>query len=129
MHWIQENTADGAKFLANSFFTYEGNVIVGSDAGWWLPLLTGRANTVPPITYGHEVAYEPDYVTRVNEFARLVNDNGLTKEETVDLLKQEGISHVYIGQKGGSLSQEALEASEAYDLVYHKDRVWIYGLR
>jgi hypothetical protein len=37
--WIQENLPPEARFLVNSFFAYGGDVVVGADAGWWLPLL------------------------------------------------------------------------------------------
>jgi hypothetical protein len=129
MQWIQDHTPETARFLANHFFAYEDNVVVGSDAGWWLPLLAQRENTVPPITYGHETATEPGYIARVNELGRFVDDNALDAPQTIDLLKSSHISYVYIGSQGGNLSLEALQASDAYTLVYHKDRVWIFEVR
>ncbi len=125
MEWIESHTPETAKFLANSFFAYEDNVIVGSDAGWWLPLLAHRENTVPPITYGHETATEPEYIARVNELGRFVGDNALDVPQTLEMLRSNRISHVYIGSQGGNLSLEELQASDVYSLVYHKDRVWI----
>jgi asparagine N-glycosylation enzyme membrane subunit Stt3 len=128
MRWIEDHTPEGARFLANSFFTYEDNVLVGSDAGWWIPLLAHRQNTVPPITYGHERAAEPDYIAQVNELGHLVQDSALDAPQTIQLLKSRGISHVYIGSMGGSLSAETLLVSEAYTPVYHEDRVWVFAL-
>src|SRR5690606_6528884 len=49
--WIREQTPEDARFLVNSFFAYGGSSIVGSDGGWWLPLLAGRQTTLPPLTY------------------------------------------------------------------------------
>jgi hypothetical protein len=129
MEWIEEHTPASARFLANFFFAYEENVIVGSDAGWWVPLLANRENTVPPITYGHESAHDPDYISKVNEFARYVEDNRLDEPETIQALKANGITHIYIGQKGGNLPVEVVLESDAYDLAYHKDRVWIFDVR
>jgi hypothetical protein len=129
MEWIETHTPETAKFLANSFFAYDENVIVGSDAGWWLPLLAHRENTVPPITYGHETATEPQYIARVNELGRFVENNDLDAPQTIQMLREQGISHVYIGSQGGNLSLEALQASDAYSLVYHKDRVWIFAIQ
>ena len=40
--WIRENTPDDAGFLVNSFFAFNNSLNVGSDGGWWLPLLTKR---------------------------------------------------------------------------------------
>jgi hypothetical protein len=129
MAWVERETPETARFLANSFFAYDGNVIVGSDAGWWLPLLSRRENTVPPITYGHEAANEPDYVSQVNDLAYYVENHNLDAPETVQVLKDKGITHVYVGQMGGYLSAETLRSSGAYDMVYHQDRVWIFGVR
>ena len=49
--------------------------------------------------------------------------------ETIQALKAKGITHVYIGQKGGNLPVEVLLESDAYELAYHKDRVWIFDVR
>ena len=46
--WIRANTPPDATFLVEGFRIYAGSTAVGSDAGWWLPLLAGRANTMPP---------------------------------------------------------------------------------
>jgi hypothetical protein len=129
MHWIEEHTAQTSKFLSNAFFAYEGHVIVGSDAGWWLPVLAHRQNTVPPITYGHEAAFDPDYATKVNEFERSIENQSLDEPATIQLLQDNQVSYVYIGETGGNLSPDVLEASDAYDLIYHEDRVWIFKVR
>lgn len=129
MRWIEANTPPDARFLANHFFAYEGHVIVGSDAGWWLPLLAGRANTVPPITYGHEAADDPSYIERVNGLAHFLEGHTLDDPAAVAELRRQGITYVYIGQKGGSLSPEVMAASPAYRLLYHRDQVWVFGLQ
>ena len=48
MTWIREHTPAQAKFLVEGFRIYGGRSVVGSDAGWWIPLLADRANTMPP---------------------------------------------------------------------------------
>jgi hypothetical protein len=59
--WIQENVPAEARFLVNSFFAYSGSAVVGSDAGWWLPLLAHRQTTLPPLSYGLEPEPWPGY--------------------------------------------------------------------
>ena len=49
------------RFLVNSFPAYKNSVIVGSDGGWWLPLLARRNTTLPPITYTFEKDPRPGY--------------------------------------------------------------------
>ena len=88
-----------------------------------------RENTVPPITYGHEAAQDPDYIAKVNGFAHYVEDNRLDEPDTIQALKANGITHVYVGQKGGNLPVGVLLESDAYELAYQKDRVWIFDIR
>jgi hypothetical protein len=129
MRWIEGQTAQTARFLTNSFFAYDDNVIVGSDGGWWIPLLAGRANTVPPITYGHEAAQDPDYLDRVNSLAKSLETGNAADAEFIQVLRDNHVTHVYIGQTGGYLVPEAFQRSDAYNLVYHRDRVWVFELQ
>jgi len=129
MAWIRDNTPANARFLVNSFFAYGGSLVAGSDAGWWIPLLAGRANTAPPITYATEASSEPDYVTQINDLVRTVQDSAIDDPATVQFLRQNGVSHVYIGQKGGPLLDvERLQASALYRSVYQQGQVQIFEI-
>ena len=136
MTWIRENTPESAKFLVNSFFAYGGSVVVGSDGGWWLPLLAGRANTVPPLNYGTERGPRPDYRIWVNELTARVQQSEMESAEVLAALMDRGVTHVYIGQQGGKVNYEGpgplnpdvLLKSKHYRLVYHQDRVWIFEI-
>ncbi|MBN1661680.1 MAG: hypothetical protein JXA93_25015 [Anaerolineae bacterium] len=117
--WVRENTPQEARFLANAFFAYGDSLIVGSDAGWWLPLLAGRQNTVPPLNYGAEAGPDPGYMMRVNEMTRHLYDVDLGDPATVRYLEDEGITHVFIGEKGGPLLDATkLQESPYYRIVY-----------
>ena len=58
----------------------------------------------------------------------------LTTSEGLELLKQNRISYIYIGQREGSvwnpgaplLSADILVDAPYYEPVYHDDRVWIF---
>lgn len=126
MGWIRANTDTGAKFLASPGFFLD--ILVGSDAGWWIPLLAERQATVPPMTYTTEGSLEPDYAIEILEFNRTVHNSVLDDMETVRLLRENGVSHVYIGEKGGNLQVQSLANSPCYELVYHEDGVWIFHL-
>mgnify|MGYP001109296361 CR=1 FL=1 len=129
MTWIREHTPPDARFLTNAFFAYGGGLVAGSDAGWWIPLLTGRGNTMPPMLYGSEVSSVPGYLSRVNDFVRAVQSAPLDDPATLRLLRQQGVSHVYVGAKGGPLlSVEELQRSDAYRPVYHQDSIWIFEI-
>lgn len=134
--WINENTPAEAKFLVNYFFAYGDYVIVGADGGWWLPLLAERQNTVPPLNYGNELGVNSAYRQRTEGLARQVKEMGVDDPAVLDLLDDEGVTHVYIGQQQGRvnysgphiLDPETLLKSPDYRLVYHQDRVWIFEL-
>lgn len=134
MAWIREHTPADARFLVNSFFAYGGSAIVGSDGGWWLPLLAGRANTVPPLNYGTEQGPFPNYREWMNELTAQIQEKGIDHPETVAELRRRSIGYVYIGQQQGRvnyqgpgvLDPEVLLNSRPYRLVYHQDRVWVF---
>jgi hypothetical protein len=129
MAWIRDNTPDNARFLVNSIFAYGGSLTAGTDAGWWIPLLTGRANTAPPITYATEASFDPDYLTQVNDLVRTVQDSEIDDPATAQFLRQSGVSHVYIGEKGGTLlNVERLQASPLYRPLYHQGQVYIFEI-
>jgi hypothetical protein len=136
MEWIRDNTPIDARFLINSFSAYEDSSIVGSDAGWWLPLLAQRQSTVPPLTYVAEQAKTPDYAQKIKEFYEKINENGINDPEVLNMLKEEGINYVYVGQRHGSVNNpgpplldlEILNSDQHFQLIYHQDRVWVYKI-
>ncbi|MDP2936362.1 MAG: glycosyltransferase family 39 protein, partial [Dehalococcoidia bacterium] len=124
MDWIKINTSPDARFLVNYFFAYGGKYVVGSDGGWWLYYLTGRESTVPPILYGAESSPQRDYAPRVNAIARSLQDNVYTREGLL-LMREEGITHIFIGEKGGFLDPNKL-LSNGHQAVYRDGPVWVF---
>jgi len=137
MVWIRANTSSSARFLVNGFFAYGDTVVVGADGGWWIPLLAGRENTIPPLTYGSEAPVSADYPRQVNELVSQLQASDLSTAESLKLLKQKGITHVYVGQQEGRVGNpgepllpvETLLTSPYYEPVYHEDQVWIFRVR
>jgi hypothetical protein len=135
--WIRSHTPPDARFLVNAFPAYGETMFVGADAGWWLPLLASRANTVPPITYGMEVGPDPNYHRRVNEFYFGLRCTPPGSPEGAAYLLAQGVRYVYIGQGGGRvgnpgeplLDGQALVGSGLYELIYRQDGVSILALR
>lgn len=135
-NWIQTNIRQDARFLVNSFFAYGDTVIVGSDGGWWIPLFANRKTTLPPLNYGVEQGLLPEYREWVNDMLTEIQQKGLDHPEVQHLLHARGITHIYIGQRQGSvnnsgvnvLQPELLLASPRFYLRYHQDRVWIFEI-
>jgi hypothetical protein len=134
MEWMRNNTPANARFLVNSFFAYNDSVIVGSDGGWWLPLLASRQTTLPPINYGSEQGVRADYREWINALPRLIQSKGMNDAGVAAELRARGITHVYIGQRQGRvnyagpyvLKPTELLTDSRFRLVYREDRVWVF---
>ena len=135
--WIREHTPQSARFLVNSFFAYEGSLVVGSDAGWWLPVLAGRQNSLPPITYSFESGdLAGQELVEINLLPQEIETKGVTHPDVLALLAARGIDYVYIGQRQGRvnysgpnvLDPSLLAADAHFKIIYHQDRVWIFEI-
>jgi len=133
--WIRDNTAPDSRFMVNSFFAYSNSTIVGSDGGWWLPLLARRRNTVPPINYTSERNTQSDYVDQTNSLISETQSNGIQDPDVLFELRKRNISYVYIGQQQGQVNwgeplftAAQMLADKNFLLVYHQDRVWIFEI-
>ncbi|NLJ49476.1 MAG: hypothetical protein GX428_07820, partial [Candidatus Atribacteria bacterium] len=131
-----QNTPEDSTFLVNFMFAYGDSLVVGTDGGWWLPLVTRRKTTVPPLTYGMETGLFTDYKEWINYLPAEVNTKGILDPEVLSLLGERGVTHVYIGQRHGivnyggpsTLNPEVIKQDPNFQLVYNMDRVWIFKL-
>jgi hypothetical protein len=133
--WIEANTPADARIAVNSFFAYGGSVLAGADGGWWLPQLTGRLTTLPPMLYTSEVEPYPGFIRAVNGQRALIDaQGGYASLEVVRSLWDSGVRYAYVGQRGGRVNSPAntvlmdaaqMEASGYYKVVYHQDLVWV----
>ncbi|MFQ3633025.1 DUF6541 family protein [Roseiflexus sp.] len=148
MEWIRAHTPPDARFIVNSHPIYGGDMIVGTDAGWWLPFFTGRQTNVPPMTYGSELSADPQYGTEIHTLARDLRRRPLTDEgaaridltlpETIDRLRDAGYTFVYSGAQsiagpGGipapdRIDTTRLRESPHFRLVYDAGGVEIFEL-
>jgi len=125
MEWIRTHTPISAYFMVNTYhWDWLPDFVVGSDAGYWIPLLANRRTITAPMIYGNERSSRPDFVDRLVALDRL--GGSLTSPAAVALLQQEGITHVYIGQRGGPISPEDLLASPAFQLEYRSGAAYVF---
>jgi hypothetical protein len=136
MEWIQQNTAKDSLFLVEGYF-YQGYSAIGSDAGWWIPLLAGRSNNMPPqYALLSEKPTEPGYSRAVVDLVVLLGDTTPGTAEGIESLCDWGFTHIYIGQGQGEVgypwtalfSEQDLESSPAFSQVYERDLVSIYAI-
>ncbi len=137
MSWIQEHTPTDSLFLVEGFRIYNGDSAVGSDAGWWIPLLANRQNSMPPqYAMLNEISTPPDYTQRVVDLVAQLEKTSPTSPESLKVLCEWGFTHVYIGQGQGEVgigvnqlfSPDELVPSPFFNLIYHHDRVHIFEL-
>ncbi|MDW8147511.1 MAG: hypothetical protein RMJ48_14635 [Roseiflexaceae bacterium] len=148
MEWIRTHTPPEARFIVNSHPIYGGDMIAGTDAGWWLPFFTGRQTNVPPMSYGSELSADPQYAAEIHTLARdlrrcpLTDGRAvqvdLTLPETIDRLRNAGYTYVYSGAQpiagpGGipapdRIDTAKLRTSPHFRLVYDRDGVEIFEL-
>ena len=133
--WIKENTPEKARFLVNAFFAYGNWVVVGSDGGWWLPLLATRSTTLPPINYGNENGPTEDYRKWVNQLQIEIDQKGIDHPHVISMLNERSVEYVYIGQRQGQvnnpgnfLDPDVMLASPNFTLLYHQDHIYIFKL-
>ena len=134
--WIRANTAKDSGFLVNSFLAFNDSLNVGSDGGWWLPLLTQRKSSTLPINYGTESGPQPDFRLWINALPLAIQQDGIDSQAVKYMLDERGLNYVYLGQKQGSVNSpgplldlQALLNDPQFQAVYHQDRVWIFAYR
>ena len=133
MAWIRNNTAPDALFLVNMIPAYGDSLIAGTDGGWWIPLLTQRRSTLPPITYGSEQAEDANYAERVNGFAAALREHPLPSEEGIRLCREAGVDYIYVGGGAHTGQTNAFAINTfrnhpAFQIVYERDGIAIVAL-
>ncbi len=125
MAWIRSHTPDSAYFMVNTLhFGFWPDYVIGADAGVWLPVLAERHTVTAPMTYPVERNIASDYGKRITALDRLQGD--LTSPTALALLQQQGITYVYIGERGGSISAQALQNSPAFKLEFQQEGAYVF---
>ncbi|MCZ7569578.1 MAG: hypothetical protein M5U01_13500 [Ardenticatenaceae bacterium] len=137
--WIRANTPPDALFLVNGFLAVGESQVAGSDAGWWLPVTTGRRVTVPPSVYLSERGEAPDYAERTLALGHQVyTGSDLTDAATIAALRAAGVTHLYLGARNGlvgvppgqhGFQAAPLQSSPAWELLYQANGAWVFALR
>lgn len=119
MQWIDENIPEQATFAINIFF-WLPKFAHGTDAGYWIPYLTGR-EIVTTSMLGDGLP--GDYWERI--LARSEAAEALeTDLEALNTLYDLGVEYIYIGANGDfsgpGLNLDYLTQSDAVKILYHQ---------
>ena len=124
LHWLDENLPHEAKLAVNSW-QWLGNTWTGSDGGAWILPLTGRESATPPADYIYESELS-DEVAAFNSYASTVEDWSEPAQST--WLKEQGITHIYTGERGGFFDPSDLSRNPHLSPVYQDQGVFIFSV-
>jgi hypothetical protein len=122
LDWIEKNTPDDAVFLVNGW-RWQSVTWASPDAGAWVWPLTGRRTTLPPLDYTLQADVEAE-VRAFNKRAAQIQD--ASAPETLMLLREAGVTHIFIGAKGGTLKPEMFVDNPNYRLLYTNGAAWVF---
>ncbi|MCP5097211.1 MAG: hypothetical protein GY943_16815 [Chloroflexi bacterium] len=125
LKWIDDNLPDDAKIGVNSW-KWLGNTYAGADGGAWIVQLTGRESTTPPADY----IYNREYAAVVNGFNETaVTTNNWSTASSAQWLRDQGVTHIYVGAKGGFFDPSILAHNPEMQQLYAHDGVFIFKLK
>jgi len=122
--WVEENIPPGATVAVNGW-RWLGATWAGSDGGAWLLPLTGRMTTTPPADY----VYSREMVRQVaafNEAAQAIED--WSDPDAARWLREEGVTHIFVGQRGGYFDPAELLHNPLLAPLYDRDGVFVFAV-
>lgn len=137
IQWINQNLSSSTYFMQEGLRVPPGDSIVGTDGGWWLGLLTGRKNTMPPqYALLNETPKDKSYNEMIVHLVAILEEKPIDDPEVLKILCKEKITHAYIGQQEGKVSfgntpiftKDELMKSSAFFPIYLQDHVSIFEL-
>lgn len=124
LRWVDEHLPPDALIAVNAWH-WLGGAWAGSDGGGWLLPVTGRQTTTPPADY----VYSADLVRQVaafNQAAQAVAD--WSDPAAARWLAAEGVTHIFIGARGGFFDPAALGRNPGLSAVYARDGVFVFAV-
>jgi hypothetical protein len=127
MHWIDENISPDALVAVNGIEpTWSPGWFVGSDSGYWIPLLAHRSTTMPPMIYPLEwgdPARLPALLAASQAFLAWTKNPSAPLDP---ILRQHGITHVFAGSREPRLALPELARAPGLKESYRIDGNRLY---
>jgi len=122
IEWAREHLPEDSLTLVNTV-PWQAGMPMGSDAGWWLPYLASRTVTFPSVlvSQGNE-----EYRTRTMALAeQVMQSQDLTSPDFIAGLADAGVTHLFVGTRGGPLQPDRLEDPHYVELYrYGPTRIY-----
>lgn len=123
--WVKENLNPNSKVLINPF-SWGFGLYAGNDGGYWISPLTGIQSVPPPALYG---LGNSDYVQEINSINQIVVDPNTSALQLHSMMGENQIDYLFLGGRGGPLSNSTLVQSNLFAQLYDSNGVRIYKIR
>ena len=122
--WMDANLPADARVVVNAW-QWLGVTWAGSDGGAWIVPLTRLATTTPPVDH----IYDATLFAQVRAF----NEAAMARDDwsdpaAADWLREQGVSHVYAGQRGGPLDPAELSRNPGLALLFQSEGTFVFGV-
>ncbi|WP_303773110.1 hypothetical protein [Anaerolinea thermophila] len=124
LEWVEKNTPPQARFYINAAL-WSWNIYRGVDGGYWLLPFTGRFSLVPPVPY---VWTDPVTQERFNRWAKTAETLKGCSPPFWDLVREAGLTHVYLREGVGSLQPQDLKDCPRLKVIYQQEGVYLYEI-
>lgn len=118
--WIRTHTPPNARFIIGTN-PWAPNVSIGSDAGYWLPVLSERWTDLPPFFYA---TAPPDQVNAVNQRVQRARDLANHPAALAEFARSIHAQYVFVGVRGSEFDPRRLVESGRFRTVY-RDGAWV----
>ncbi len=123
--WLNDNLLDDATLAVNSW-NWLGSTWTGNDGGAWITPLTGLRSTTPPADY----IYDRVLAKEVNAFnIKISRVEDWSEAIEVEWLQEQGVTHIFVGARGGFFDLSELARNPLLSEVFHDDGVFIFSLQ
>jgi len=127
MEWIENNIPESAVLAVNGIqFDWSPGWIVGTDAGYWIPLLAHRATTLPPMVYAWEWADLSNLLIGLDASHALLSQQDDQSQSTTDVLSKYGVTHIFTETGHWPLAPRELSQDTRVRETYRQDRLWVF---
>lgn len=125
--WIAANTPPDARFLTAAT-SWLPDAERGADGGWWVVPLAGRWSSTPPVLFTYAA---PAEVAEIQQRTRALANLQAGQEASTltDIIEQNDINYIYVGDKPTSFKAEWFENNPRYERVYDHDGIRIFACR
>ncbi len=122
--WAADHLPASAHIAVNSWL-WLGATWAGSDGGAWLVPVTRLSSSTPPIDHIYDQTLFKE-VRAFNQEVSAISD--WSAASAADFLKSKGMTHIFVGARGGFFDPASLAGNPEMEMMYGRDGVFVFAL-